>query len=498
VWGIEGELMARVTVSFATTMIFYVLSFSGSLAFGQSQETTSHHHAEAQDPKPEAKPSELSGQQDKQGSKKRPPDQQMPEMEQEMPGTQDQMQGMKHGGMSMGAQSFIEEIILHGTSGTSAEPNSTPMPMLMAMKGNWMLMFHGVAFLNSIQQSGPRGFDKIFATNWLMPMAQKELGPGTLTLRGMFSFEPATVSKRRYPEIFQLGEAAFGKPIVDGQHPHDFFMELAVLYDLKLGKNALLSFYAAPVGDPAMGPTAFPHRISASENPLATLGHHLQDSTHIADDVLTVGLTYRWMRLEGSGFHGREPDDHRWNIDSGKIDSWSTRLTINPAQNWSGQYSVARLKSPEELNPREDTLRMTASIVYNRPLTNGNWATTLVWGRNRTLPEGEVFNSYLGESTVRHLASNYVWGRVENVDRTNQLVLGEKPSPPGFQEHFLARVQAYSLGYDHEFDLIPHLGIALGAQVTFYGAPATLHSTYGSHPRGVVLFLRVRPFRDSR
>jgi len=314
----------------------------------------------------------------------------------------------------------------------------------------------------------------------------------------MFSLEPATVSKRRYPELFQLGEAAFGKPIVDGQHPHDFFMELAVLYDSKLGKNALLSFYGAPVGDPAMGPTAFPHRISASENPLATLGHHLQDSTHIADDVLTVGLTYRWGRLEASGFHGREPDDRRWNIDSEKIDSWSTRLTINPAQNWSGQYSVARLKSPEELNPREDTLRMTASIVYNRPLTNGNWATTLVWGRNRTLPGREVFNGYLGESTLRFLTSNYIWGRVENVDRTNQLLLGEKPSPPGFQEHFLARVQAYTLGYDHEFDRIPHLGIAFGGQATFYGAPASLRTTYGSHPMGVVLFARVRPFGESR
>lgn len=490
--------MARIGSSILAALIFSVLPSSASIAFGQPQETMSHHHSEAQDPKPGAKPSEPSGQQDKQGSKKRPPDQQMPDMEQDMPGMQDQMQGMKHGGMSMGAASFIEEIILHGTSGTSAEPNSTPMPMLMTTKGKWMLMFHGVAFLNAIQQSGPRGFDRLFGTNWLMPMAQRQLGPGTLTLRAMFSLEPATVSRRRYPELFQLGEAAFGKPIVDGQHPHDFFMELAVLYDLKLGKNALLSFYAAPVGDPAMGPTAFAHRISASENPLAALGHHLQDSTHIADDVITLGLTYWWARLEASGFHGREPDEHRWNIDSGKIDSWSARLTINPAQDWSGQYSVARLKSPEQLNPKEDMLRMTASITYNRPLRNGNWATTLLWGRNRTLPGREVFNSYLGESTLRFLTRNYVWGWVENVDRTNELLVGENPLPPGFVEHFFARIQAYTAGYSHDFDLLPHLATAIGGQVTFYGAPASLRSTYGSHPMGVVLFLRVRPFGESR
>lgn len=194
-------------------------------------------------------------------------------------------------GMQMNAQpkSFIEAITHHATSGTSAEPISTPVTMLMANKGNWMFMFHGQAFLNMLQQSGPRGSDKVFSTNWFMPMAQRELGPGTFTARVMLSFEPGTVTKRFYPELFQQGETAFGNPIVDGQHPHDFVMELAALYDLKLGENGLLSFYFAPMGDPAMGPTAYPHRASASENPLAPLGHHLQDSTHIADDVITTG-----------------------------------------------------------------------------------------------------------------------------------------------------------------------------------------------------------------
>ncbi len=411
---------------------------------------------------------------------------------------QGSMPGMQHGEMNMHNELFIDRIIHHNTSGTSAEPDSIMHPMLMTTKGGWMLMFHGVGFLNSIQQSGPRGRDRIFSTNWMMPMAQHPLGPGTLTIRTMLSLEPATVTGRRYPELFQLGETAVGKPIVDGQHPHDFFMELAALYDVKLARNALLSFYAAPMGDPAMGPTAYPHRVSASENPLAALGHHLQDSTHIAADVLTLGLTYKAVRLEASGFHGREPDENRWNINSGKIDSWSARLTVNPAQNWSGQYSIARLKSPEELNPSEDVVRMTASVTYNRPLRGGDWATTLIWGRNRTSPEREVFNSYLAESTLRFLARSYLWTRFENVDRTNDLLLGERPRPRGFQEHFLARVQAYTIGYDRDFDLIPHLATALGGQVTFYGAADVLRPTYGRHPVGVVLFLRLRPFGKNR
>jgi hypothetical protein len=397
--------------------------------------------------------------------------------------------------MNMAAPTtFIEEILAHSTAGTTAEPNSTPHDMLMVQKGQWTFMFHGVGFLNSQQQTGPRGADKVFGTSWFMPMAQRDLGNGTLTVRGMFSLDPATITGRQYPELFQVGETAFGKPIVDGQHPHNFFMELALLYDWKLAKDTLLSFYAAPVGDPAIGPEAFPHRVSASEDTLAPLGHHLQDSTHIADDVVTLGLAYKIARIEVSGFHGREPNEHRWEIQAGAIDSWSARLTLNPSRNWSGQYSITHLTSPEQLFPNENTLRMTASATYNKPLRDGawgNWATTLVWGRNRN-SDAEVFNSYLAESTVRFANHNYAWTRIENVDRTNELLLGENPIPPGFQERFLARIQAYTFGYDHEWNFIRHVSTAFGGQYTLYTAPASLDPIYGSHPMGVLTFLRFR------
>src|SRR5258707_13118570 len=190
------------------------------------------------------------------------------------------------------SSTFIDSTLQQDSSGTSAQPNCVQVPMFMIMKGNWMLMFHGEAFLNGTQQSGPRGADKVFSTNWFMPMAQRQVGPGQLTLRTMISLEPATITGRFYPELFQQGETAFGRPINDGQHPHDFFMELAALYDIKMGEHTLLSFYSASVGDPAMGPPAYPHRIAASGNPLAPLGHHMQDSTHIANYGGTSGLTY--------------------------------------------------------------------------------------------------------------------------------------------------------------------------------------------------------------
>ncbi len=238
--------------------------------------------------------------------------------------------------MNRDNSTFAQQIMHHASSGTSAEPNSTPTPMWMKMHGDWMLMFHANAFVLDEQQTSPRGGDKFFSTNWFMPMGQHQLGPGYLTLRTMLSFEPATITKRQYPLLFQQGETAYGNPIVDGQHPHNFVMELGALYDWKLSEKTLLSFYAAPVGDPAIGPTAYPHRASAFENPVGTLGHHQEDSTHIAYDVITLGFTRGIARIEASGFHGREPNEHRWQVQQGAIDSWSTRLTLQPRKNWSG------------------------------------------------------------------------------------------------------------------------------------------------------------------
>ncbi len=396
-------------------------------------------------------------------------------------------------GMTMAGGDFLQTILLHTTSGTSAEPNSTPVPMLMRRAGEWMLMFHYNAFLAEQQQTSPRGGDKLFSTNWFMPMAQRDLGPGELTLRAMLSLEPATVTGRQYPLLFQQGETAYGKPIVDGQHPHDFFMELAALYDWHVAEKTLLSLYVAPVGDPALGPTAYPHRASASEDPLAALGHHQEDSTHISDDVVTVGLANGIYRLEASGFHGREPDEHRWEIQQGAIDSWSARLTVQPGKNWSGQYSFGALHSVEALYPLENQQRMTASVMYNKPLKQGNWASTAVWGRTKSSPDGAIFNSYLLESTLQFARRNFVWTRIESAERSNELLLGENTLPPGFVESPIGQVQAYTFGYDRELGNLSHFAAAIGAQVTTYGVPSALRPVYGTDPVGVAVFVRVRP-----
>jgi hypothetical protein len=424
--------------------------------------------------------------------------------------------------MSKPPTTLIEAELAHTTSGTSIEPASTPVPMIMSQYRGWTLMLHGTAFLADTQQAGPRGADKLFSTNWIMPMATHQLGAngryGQLTLRTMLSLEPATVSGRYYPELFQQGETAFGKPIIDGQHPHDFIMELAALYDLHLGERSLLSLYAAPVGDPAIGPTAYPHRESASEDPIGALGHHQEDSTHIAFNVFTGGITWRWLRFEGSGFHGAEPTEQRWGFQPSPngyaIDSYSSRVTFSPAPNWTSQYSIAHITSPEALYPNENQQRQTASIMYNRPIgahhdttsmpdmdmttpATGNWATTLLWGRTKSLPQNgndsSIENSYLLESLLQFHTRNYVWTRIENAARTNELLLPPGSAlPPNFNEVPIGHVGAYTFGYDRDYRLIPHILTAPGAQFTTYTTPGALISTYGQHPWGVVAFIRFR------
>ena len=258
----------------------------------------------------------------------------------------------------------MENTVGFQSAGTSIEPKSTSEsnPMVHDEIGNWTVMFHANAALVSVQQTGPRGGDKLFSTNWLMPMLFRAFGRQSITLRTMLSLEPATVTGRFYPELFQNGETARGRPIIDGQHPHDFLMELAARYEFQFSDRSRLFVYGGPVGDPSLGPTAFPHRASASENVLAPLGHHEQDSTHIANSVVTVGVVQGPVQLEASTFHGREPNEERWNIDGGPPDSFSSRITVAIRNNFAGQFSMGRINSREVLEPDVDTLRTTASI----------------------------------------------------------------------------------------------------------------------------------------
>ncbi len=395
--------------------------------------------------------------------------------------------------MQMMRMNPAEMFLMNLSSGTSVNPASWPMPMIMKPLGSWNTMYMAQAFITDTQQSGPRGGDKLFSTNWFMTNAEHQVGKnGAFQVQLMLSLEPATVTDRRYPLLFQTGETAFGKPIVDGQHPHDFIMSLGFQYALSLGENTTFEFYFAPVGDPALGPVAYPHRASAMELPEATLAHHWQDSTHIAIEVATVGIAYRKFKLEASGFYGTEPDEFRWDIDSGPMNSWSTRLWYFPGKNWAAQFSIGHLAHPEVLEPGDQT-RTTASLAYSKPLPGGSWSSSFIWGRNHSTYTKRNSNSYTMESVLPIAKKNFLTGRVELVDK-DELFADQHEIEEFLDSAYGStfRVGAYTIGYTRDFDLFRHVETGIGANVELYSLPAAIKPYYGDHPIGGNVFLRFR------
>ena len=399
---------------------------------------------------------------------------------------------MSHMQMNMPGMSPAAESLMNLASGTSMSPDSYPMPRLMRHVQNWNLMFMGTACLVDTQQTGPRGADKFFSSNWGMFGAAHSVGRGSFMFDLMLSLEPATVTERRYPELFQTGETAFGKPLVDAQHPHDFVMALGVHYARPLSEHTIFQLYFAPVGDPALGPVAFPHRASASELPQAPLSHHWQDSTHIANDVVTAGILYKKVRLEASGFYGSEPDESRWNIDYGPINSWSTRFSVFPSKNWMAQVSVGRLARPERHEPG-DVVRATASIHYTRPMQGSHWSSSLIWGRNHKVLDHRDSNAYLAETVFPWRSKNFFTGRIELVDKDE--LFNDQPELQQTLARMAGssfRIGAYTIGYTRGIGTFQGIETGIGANFTSYSLPSAIKPYYGDHPAGLNVYLRFR------
>jgi hypothetical protein len=380
-----------------------------------------------------------------------------------------------------------EPAVAQTSSGTSWDPASSPEFMWMTNFQSWMVMAHGELMAGYYQSGGEHGVGKAGSSNWLMLMEHHSLGRGTLEFRQMLSAEPLTSPHPGYPTLFQTGETYKGVPLVDYQHPHDVLGEISLRLTYPLGERLSWFLYGGPAAEPALGPTAFLHRVSAMDNPVAPLGHHLQDSTHISYGVVTSGVVLGPVKLEGSAFNGREPDERRYNFDFGPLDSWSARVSAAPSRNWVAQYSYGHLVHPEAAEPGNAD-RQTASVGYNRPLPHGYSASTLIWGRNHQGINDRNTNSYLFESAFNFAEKNYVYTRLELVDK-DELNL----SPPLNGRSF--RIGSYTFGGVRDFVHHQHGQIGVGVGVTFYSKPSVLDPIYGQNPVSLNIFLRLRPGR---
>lgn len=379
-------------------------------------------------------------------------------------------------------------------SGTGWVPDTSPMYMYMWGDQKSNLMLHGNIVLRYNKQDvfgkGSRGDTKIDAPNWFMGMYNRMVGErGLLNATAMISFDPITVGARGYPLLFQSGETYNGNRLVDRQHPHDFISGLSLGYTHMLSRDVDLTAYFGYPGEPALGPPAFMHRISALNNPDAVLGHHWQDATHIVFGVGTLGVRIKKFKIEGSVFTGREPDEKRYNFDQARFDSYSYRISFNPNPDYSIQVSQGFLREPELVEPGIDVTRTTASVIRSKSLRMMNWSQTLVWAMNDKESHTAKEHSVLYENNLQfpkqaiYSRYEFVQKAAEDLDLTS--ALGDNH----------VDIHAVTIGYNRNIAPFAPVEILLGAQGTLNFPAPELREFYGSRPLGVEVYLQLRPRR---
>jgi hypothetical protein len=374
------------------------------------------------------------------------------------------------------------------SSGTSWQPDSAEHRGLMTMAGDWMLMGHADLFGVFSNQGSRRGDDKLFGAGMIMGMARRPLGDGTLQLRAGFSPDPL-MGKSGYPLLLASGETADGvNRLIDRQHPHDFVMELSASLSQPIGANSSVFLYGGLPGEPAFGPGAFMHRESIMDSPEAPISHHWLDSQHISFGVLTGGLVLDRVKLEVSRFNGREPDQRRWNIETGPLDSTALRVSVNPTRDLALQASWARLKEPEQLEPGVNQKRWSASAIYATDLANG-WrsASTLAWGRKSA--KGHDYDAFVAETSLKKGLWT-LFGRGEITENSELLPIDHED-----EEHHgeAFRVGKVSAGAIRDFSIASQLKLGVGGLVAVNFVPAGLREEYGkARPLGGMAFVRLK------
>jgi hypothetical protein len=402
-----------------------------------------------------------------------------------MPPTQAAQTPPKGMGMAQMEGALGPYFMTRESSGTSWQPDASPHEAIHLREGDWLVMFHGQLTGVWDSQSGPRGGDKAFAAGMLMAMAQRPLGDGELQLRAMLSPDPL-MGPSGYPLLLATGETADGKtPLVDRQHPHDLFMELSASYAWKLSTGSSAFVYAGLPGEPAFGPPAFMHRLSIMDSPEAPISHHWLDSTHITFGVVTGGVVLGDWKAEASAYNGREPDQHRYDIETGALDSTAVRLSWNPTRNWSLQTSWADEISPEQLEPGVDQHKVSASAIYTVDLGGHRWwSTTAAWGRRSS--QGVDLDAWVLESSVKPTAAWTVFSRAEHV-QNDELIAALLDHGPVFN------VGKVSLGAIRDFPVSEHLLFGVGALYSLDFLPGALKAAYGSSdPHGAMAFVRLK------
>jgi hypothetical protein len=319
-----------------------------------------------------------------------------------------------------------------------------------------------------------------------MGIFQRPVGEnGLLSSSVMISLDRLVMGGAGYPLLFQSGETWQGEPLIDRQHPHELFSGISIGYSHRITEKIDLYGYLGYPGEPAVGPVAFMHRASALSNPDAPLGHHWQDATHIVFGVATFGIRYSIVKLEGSVFTGREPDENRYDFDKPRFDSYSYRASMIPFHSVTFQFSQAFLESPELLHPGEDVFRTTASLQHSSAINMHRYIlSSFVYGLNSRDEIDE--HSLLLESNLILPRAN-VYGRFEQIQKS-----AEELAIP-LEDDRIFDISAFTIGAAYKLATFSNTDLFAGLQGTINATDNRLKDLYGTSPLSGELYLRFSP-----
>jgi hypothetical protein len=378
---------------------------------------------------------------------------------------------------------------------TSWQPDLNPVNGFHLSAGSWRLMLHGRVFAGYVREETPRGGSQWGSANWAMLAAARQLGRGRLTLSATTSLETLTLGDCGYPRLL-AGSGCNSDGFGEYQHPHGIFPELSARYTHPLSDSVALLVYAAAAGEPALGPVAYHHRVSAAADPVAPMSQHELNPAHSAGGVLTAGFVGTAWKLEVSAFNGEPVNTNRTLPELGPLESVSFRMTVNPSPNWSFQGSAGNLKSVAAHHEGNtgDMRVLSASVMLHAPSSGSVRATTLAFTHveDGTLPR----NALLVESVLPLGRLHSIFARVEAAHRLDEkvtIIVQPDSSHAHFSEFTRHRAAQISAGYllSHT-SRIAEIGIGARASVSFI--PDALVRLYEERrPWGFAIFARVEP-----
>jgi hypothetical protein len=224
-------------------------------------------------------------------------------------------------------------------------------------------------------------------------------------------------------------------------------------------------------------------------NPVAPIGHHWLDATHISFGVLTAGVSSAAWKAEASIFNGREPDEQRTDVDLAALDSYSARVSYAPMARLSVQVSAGHLEeaeAPHGAGARLDVIRVTASAIYSVPrAAGGYWASTLAWGANRE--DGETSHALLLETTLSPRGTQTWFARLETTGKPAHALHVHESS----DVFTVGKLQG---GYIRYWRAWGGVEAGVGGTISAALLPAALAPRYGGHMvPGFGVFATFRP-----